>query len=121
MPTTSPDRPLRILVIEDDLIFQKIIQTYLRQAPPRRAQVTLAKSLGEGLGHLGEQSCDAVLLDLTLPDSEGLGTLERLQSRVPDVPVIVHVTPRGAMASSAGVFITMSAHVAAMSPSTTIG
>ena len=38
-----------------------------------------------------------------------------------DVPVIVYVTPRGAMASSAGTFITMSAHVAAMSPSTTIG
>ena len=38
-----------------------------------------------------------------------------------DVPVIVHVTPRGAMAGSAGVFITMAAHVAAMAPGTTIG
>ncbi len=89
MPTTSPDRPLRILVIEDDLIFQKIIQTYLRQAPPRRAQVTLAGSLGDGLEHLAGEACDAVLLDLTLPDSEGLRTLERFQIQAPDLPVIV--------------------------------
>ncbi len=38
-----------------------------------------------------------------------------------DVPVIVYVHPRGASATSAGVFITLSAHVAAMSPGTSIG
>jgi membrane-bound serine protease (ClpP class) len=38
-----------------------------------------------------------------------------------DVPVIVYVAPTGARAASAGVFITMSAHVAAMAPATNIG
>ena len=38
-----------------------------------------------------------------------------------DVPVIVYVHPRGASATSAGVFITLSAHVAAMAPGTSIG
>lgn len=37
------------------------------------------------------------------------------------VPVVVYVSPAGARAASAGVFITMSAHVAAMAPSTNIG
>jgi membrane-bound serine protease (ClpP class) len=37
------------------------------------------------------------------------------------VPVIVYVAPAGARAASAGVFITMAAHVAAMAPGTTIG
>lgn len=37
------------------------------------------------------------------------------------VPVIVHVKPDGARAASAGVFITMSAHVAVMAPRTNIG
>lgn len=38
-----------------------------------------------------------------------------------DVPVVVHVAPSGADAGSAGTFITLSAHVAAMAPATTIG
>lgn len=37
------------------------------------------------------------------------------------VPVIVYVAPEGARAGSAGVFITMAAHIAAMAPSTNIG
>jgi membrane-bound serine protease (ClpP class) len=38
-----------------------------------------------------------------------------------EVPVVVYVAPTGARAASAGVFITMAAHVAAMSPATNIG
>jgi membrane-bound serine protease (ClpP class) len=37
------------------------------------------------------------------------------------LPIIVHVAPSGADAGSAGTFITLSAHVAAMAPATTIG
>jgi membrane-bound serine protease (ClpP class) len=35
-----------------------------------------------------------------------------------EVPVIVYVAPTGARAASAGVFITMAAHIAAMAPAT---
>ncbi len=38
-----------------------------------------------------------------------------------DVPVIVYVSPGGSQAASAGVFITMAAHIAAMAPATNIG
>ncbi|MCR4393730.1 MAG: nodulation protein NfeD [Dehalococcoidales bacterium] len=37
------------------------------------------------------------------------------------IPVIVYVAPQGARAASAGVFITLSAHIAAMAPNTVIG
>lgn len=38
-----------------------------------------------------------------------------------DVPVVVYITPKGSWAASAGTFITLSAHIAAMMPGTTIG
>lgn len=64
----------------------------------------------------------AVLIELDTPGGLVAATLDIVGAILnADVPVIVHVTPRGAMASSAGVFITMAAHVAAMAPSTTIG
>ena len=86
--SASPVSPLRVLVIEDDPLFQKIIQTYLLQST-NRTKVQLADRLEKGLRELEEGAFDAVLLDLTLPDSEGPETLERFQKEAPEVPVIV--------------------------------
>src|SRR5262245_46096897 len=64
----------------------------------------------------------ALIVELDTP-----GGLERsMRSMVQtiltsDVPVIVYVAPTGARAASAGVFITMAGHVAAMAPATNIG
>jgi membrane-bound serine protease (ClpP class) len=64
----------------------------------------------------------ALILELNTP-----GGLERsMRSMVQailrsDIPVIVYVSPTGGRAASAGVFITMAAHVAVMAPATNIG
>lgn len=69
-----------------------------------------------------EQNAEALIIELDTPgglmeSTRGI-TKAILNSRV---PVIVWVGPEGARAGSAGVFITMASHIAAMAPSTNIG
>jgi membrane-bound serine protease (ClpP class) len=70
----------------------------------------------------GEEPTEAILLELETPG--GLDTSMRdiiKRFLASDIPVIVYVHPSGARAASAGVFITMAAHIAAMTPGTNIG
>jgi len=81
-----------------------------------------ARYLERGIADASEQGAAAVLIELSTPG----GLLEATQDLTAamlgaEVPVIVYVTPRGTHAASAGVFITMAGHVAAMAPSTRIG
>lgn len=69
-----------------------------------------------------ERQAQALLIRLDTPG--GLDTSMRLiikDMTSATVPVIVYVSPSGGRAASAGVFITMAAHVAAMAPGTNIG
>ena len=45
--------------------------------------------LGIGLTRITEGKVDVVLLDLSLPDSHGLETLDKIQAQAPDLPIIV--------------------------------
>jgi len=69
-----------------------------------------------------EDGSEALIIELNTPggldESMRLVTKDILNSQV---PVIVYVSPSGSRAASAGVFITLSAHVAAMAPGTNIG
>jgi membrane-bound serine protease (ClpP class) len=69
-----------------------------------------------------EDSSEALVIELNTPggldESMRLVTKDILNSQV---PVIVYVSPSGSRAASAGVFITLSAHIAAMAPGTNIG
>lgn len=77
-------------------------------------QKQVEKAQNEGL--------DLLILQIDTPG--GLMTSTRQIVKVilgSEVPIAVHVAPPGARAASAGVFITMAAHVAAMAPGTNIG
>jgi membrane-bound serine protease (ClpP class) len=69
-----------------------------------------------------EDSAEAVVIMLNTPG--GLDESTRIITRKilnSEVPVIVYVSPSGSRAASAGVFITLSAHIAAMAPGTNMG
>ncbi len=69
-----------------------------------------------------EEDAVALVIELDTPGGLLVSTKEIVSSILnAELPVIVYVSPRGAWAASAGTFITLAAHVAAMSPGTSIG
>jgi membrane-bound serine protease (ClpP class) len=83
--------------------------------------VTL-RLVGIAIDRAQAERAQALVIQLDTP-----GGLERSMRAIvqrmmnAEVPIIVFVAPTGARAASAGVFITMAAHVAAMAPATNIG
>ncbi len=82
----------------------------------------MERYLDRGIDAAEDEDAEAVVIRLDTPG--GLITsmndiVKRILSA--EVPVIVYVSPPGGKAASAGTFITMAAHVAAMAPTTTIG
>ncbi len=75
-----------------------------------------------GIEKANEDNAECVIVKLNTPGgllkSTRIMVSEFLSSKI---PVIVYVTPGGAQAASAGVFITMAANIAAMAPGTNIG
>lgn len=88
----------------------------------RQVDGVLASYIDRAIDHAEDSRGRAVLLRIDTPGGE-IGAMKRIVGRIErsGVPVIAWVGPPGAEAVSAGTFIAMAGHVAAMAPSTTIG
>lgn len=76
----------------------------------------------EGIEKVKSENAEALLILLDTPGGLLSSTKDIVKLILnSEVPVIVYVYPKGSSATSAGVFITLSAHIAAMSPGTSIG
>jgi len=80
---------LRILIIEDNPGDARLIKEMLWEVGTATFESEWADSLASGLGHLAQTRFDAILLDLGLPDSNGIETIERILSEAPGTPLIV--------------------------------
>ncbi len=80
---------VQVLLIEDDLAEARFLQEVLKGAPRSHFQLCHAKRLGEAISRLQAQSFDVALLDLTLPDSSGLDSLDLLLHEAPSLPIVV--------------------------------
>lgn len=81
-----------ILLVEDNPGDARLVEIYLRDSPSISFDLTCATRLQEGLDIAAEKHFDIVLLDLTLPDSTGLDTLQRAVENFPDHVSIVVLT-----------------------------
>lgn len=95
MTTTSPQgrtellrpdgSPVRVLVVDDEMSITELLSMALRY------EGWQIRSAGDGTGALQtarEFRPDAVVLDMMLPDMDGLTVLGRMRRELPDVPVL---------------------------------
>jgi membrane-bound serine protease (ClpP class) len=105
-PSLSADSAGKVLVITVDGVINPVASEYIEKSIER----------------VNRMHAEAIVIELDTPG--GLDTSMRKIVKAiigSAVPVIVYVSPSGARDASAGVFITMAAHVAAMAPGTNIG
>src|ERR1035438_10061088 len=79
----------QILVVEDNPADADIIRAILPETGPSCFQIESVARLADAVIRLQREAISLVLLDLGLPDSQGLQTLRQLLQSAPDVPVIV--------------------------------
>jgi PAS domain S-box-containing protein len=84
-----PDKLLNILLVEDSETDARLLREILLLDGHSDLRISYTGSLQGAVEHLKNNHADAVLLDLTLPDSDGLGTVTRLKKEYPDIPIVV--------------------------------
>ena len=68
----STDQRVNVLLVEGDANDARLLMMGLTRAAPGRFDVVHADRMGTALEHVGSQSFDVILLDLSLPDGNGL-------------------------------------------------
>jgi two-component system, chemotaxis family, protein-glutamate methylesterase/glutaminase len=116
--------PWRVLVVDDAVVMRRLVSQVLEEDPA----LTVAGTAANGriaLAKLDQVNPDAVVLDVEMPEMDGLATLRELRARRADLPVIMFstLTERGAsttleaMALGASDYVTKPANVGSVTES----
>lgn len=80
---------IHILLIEDNLGDIRLIQEMIKDLENTTIRLIVQKDLSTGIQYLNQHKFHLILLDLSLPDSHGIDTIERILKRVDEIPIIV--------------------------------
>lgn len=80
---------IRVLLIEDNPGDVRLIWEILSEVRNSPFYLNVADTLLKGLQEIDKARPDVILLDLSLPDSNGIYTLNRVRDKAKDVPVVV--------------------------------
>jgi two-component system, cell cycle sensor histidine kinase and response regulator CckA len=97
LPRSDPERAkstierpdIQVLLIEDNLAEARLLQEILKDNLNSQFNVTHVLRLGAAILQLNSARFDVVLLDLTLPDSDGLASLDAVSHHMPSLPIVV--------------------------------
>jgi PAS domain S-box-containing protein len=84
-----PPERIQVLMVEDNPGDARLLQLTLSEVTSAKFDLTCVDLLSSAMKSLSEQPFDAVLLDLSLPDSQGFDTFTKLHERFPEVPIVV--------------------------------
>jgi signal transduction histidine kinase len=80
---------LKILLIEDNLAEARLLQEFIKLTKSQNFSLVHVQKLQDGINQLNSEKYDVILLDLTLPDSQGLASIPQLLKQNPSNPIIV--------------------------------
>jgi len=83
------NHPLKVLLVEDNPGDARLIREMLEEARAAKFKLLHVDRLDEGLKCLTQQTLDLILLDLSLPDSQGLDTFIKTYTQATKVPIVV--------------------------------
>ncbi len=86
---TTPIRPLKILLIENDPAVADDVRAALADTSGGSFDLEWVRQLSEGVERLLKKGISAALLELSLPDSQGIETFDKLFTAAPDVPILI--------------------------------
>ena len=81
--------PIRVLLVEDNPADARLLREVLRDVSSRQFDLIHVERLSEALQRLDQERFDVILLDLSLPDTQGLDTLVRMRARASNRPIVV--------------------------------
>ena len=85
-----PENKPMVLVVDDNETMRKLLVLDLSQDP--RIRVEQARNGQEGLQKAASADCAVVVLDMILPDTDGLQFIERLKELRSDPPSVIAIT-----------------------------
>lgn len=80
---------LKVLLVEDNAVYARLVSELLAQDSEAAYDVTTVLDLSAATAAVGQRPFDCILLDILLPDSSGLETVQRMLEAAPTVPVLV--------------------------------
>jgi diguanylate cyclase (GGDEF)-like protein len=83
------DKIIKVLYVEDDIDHAILISELIEEIKNVHYKLTHVQRLDEALVELDNEKYDIILLDLSLPDEQGVETVVRVCEKAPDIPVVV--------------------------------
>ena len=80
---------VKVLLVEDNPAHAQLTQTMLSRLDSSGFDISHVVRLKDALEYMQKQSPDVILLDISLPDSEGLSSVKRIKEAHPRLPIVI--------------------------------